>query len=130
MTMGEGGAVYTATTSSRRSLASLRDWGRDCYCAGGEDNTCGKRFGQQFGTLPYGYDHKYVYSRFGYNLKVTDMQAAVGVRPARAARRLHRAPQGATTPRLARLLAPLSDLLAAQTAHPGQRAELVRPAAH
>jgi len=56
----------------------VRDWGRDCYCAGGENNTCGKRFGQQFGTLPFGYDHKYVYSHIGYNLKVTDMQAAVG----------------------------------------------------
>ncbi|GAI20628.1 unnamed protein product, partial [marine sediment metagenome] len=61
-----------------RIARSIRDWGRDCYCAGGENNTCGKRFSQQFGTLPFGYDHKYVYSHIGYNLKVTDMQAAIG----------------------------------------------------
>jgi CDP-6-deoxy-D-xylo-4-hexulose-3-dehydrase len=61
-----------------RIARSIRDWGRDCYCSGGENNTCGKRFGQQFGTLPLGYDHKYVYSHIGYNLKVTDMQAAIG----------------------------------------------------
>ena len=79
MTMGEGGAVLTGNDVLGRIARSLRDWGRDCYCAGGENNTCGKRFSQQFGTLPYGYDHKYVYSHIGYNLKVTDMQAAVGV---------------------------------------------------
>ncbi|HUE99685.1 MAG TPA: lipopolysaccharide biosynthesis protein RfbH [Anaerolineales bacterium] len=79
MTMGEGGAVITASDILGRIARSIRDWGRDCYCAGGENNTCGKRFSQQFGTLPYGYDHKYVYSHIGYNLKVTDMQAAVGV---------------------------------------------------
>jgi CDP-6-deoxy-D-xylo-4-hexulose-3-dehydrase len=62
-----------------RIARSIRDWGRDCYCAGGENNTCGKRFSQQFGSLPYGYDHKYVYSHIGYNLKLTDMQAAIGV---------------------------------------------------
>ena len=61
-----------------RIARSVRDWGRDCYCAGGENNTCGKRFSQQFGSLPYGYDHKYVYSHLGYNLKATDMQAAIG----------------------------------------------------
>ena len=61
-----------------RIARSFRDWGRDCYCSGGENNTCGKRFSQQFGTLPYGYDHKYVYSHVGYNLKVTDIQAAIG----------------------------------------------------
>ncbi len=61
-----------------RIARSFRDWGRDCYCAGGENNTCGKRFSQQFGTLPFGYDHKYVYSHLGYNLKATDMQAAIG----------------------------------------------------
>lgn len=61
-----------------RIARSVRDWGRDCYCGGGENNTCGKRFGQQFGTLPFGYDHKYVYSHIGYNLKATEMQAAVG----------------------------------------------------
>jgi CDP-6-deoxy-D-xylo-4-hexulose-3-dehydrase len=79
ITMGEGGCVLTSNELLGRIIRSIRDWGRDCYCAGGENNTCGKRFGQQFGTLPYGYDHKYVYSHLGYNLKVTDMQAAIGV---------------------------------------------------
>ncbi len=79
MTMGEGGAVAVADETLARIARSLRDWGRDCYCTGGENNTCGKRFTQQFGTLPFGYDHKYVYSHIGYNLKVTDMQAAIGV---------------------------------------------------
>jgi CDP-4-dehydro-6-deoxyglucose reductase, E1 len=79
ITMGEGGAVLTNNNLLSRISRSIRDWGRDCYCAGGENNTCGKRFSQQFGTLPYGYDHKYVYSHIGYNLKATDMQAAVGV---------------------------------------------------
>jgi CDP-6-deoxy-D-xylo-4-hexulose-3-dehydrase len=78
ITMGEGGCVLTNDETLARIARSLRDWGRDCYCAGGESNTCGKRFSQQFGTLPFGYDHKYVYSHIGYNLKVTDMQAAVG----------------------------------------------------
>ena len=79
MTMGEGGAVYTDDDGLAAILLSMRDWGRDCWCPSGKDNTCGKRFSQQFGTLPFGYDHKYVYSEFGYNLKVSDMQAAVGV---------------------------------------------------
>jgi Predicted pyridoxal phosphate-dependent enzyme apparently involved in regulation of cell wall biogenesis len=78
MTMGEGGAVYTNNTVLKRIIESFRDWGRDCWCPSGHDNTCKNRFTQQFGELPYGYDHKYVYSHFGYNLKVTDMQAAVG----------------------------------------------------
>lgn len=78
ITMGEGGAVLTDDDDLARIARSFRDWGRDCYCAGGENNTCGKRFSQQFGTLPFGYDHKYVYSHIGYNLKITDMQAAVG----------------------------------------------------
>jgi CDP-6-deoxy-D-xylo-4-hexulose-3-dehydrase len=78
ITMGEGGAVLTDDDELARIARSFRDWGRDCYCTGGENNTCGKRFSQQFGTLPYGYDHKYVYSHIGYNLKITDMQAAVG----------------------------------------------------
>ena len=73
-----------------RIARSLRDWGRDCYCSGGENNTCGKRFSQQFGTLPYGYDHKYVYSHIGYNLKVTDIQAAIGCAQLAQAGRLHR----------------------------------------
>jgi len=78
MTMGEGGAVYTNDPELHRIVNSMRDWGRDCWCPSGHDNTCGCRFTQQFGELPLGYDHKYVYSHFGYNLKVTDMQAAVG----------------------------------------------------
>jgi len=78
MTMGEGGAVYTNDSELSRIILSLRDWGRDCFCSSGKDNTCGKRFTRKFGELPMGYDHKYVYSHFGYNLKVTDMQAAIG----------------------------------------------------
>jgi CDP-4-dehydro-6-deoxyglucose reductase, E1 len=78
ITMGEGGCVVTNDEQLGRIARSFRDWGRDCYCAGGENNTCGTRFSQQFGTLPAGYDHKYVYSHIGYNLKVTDMQAAIG----------------------------------------------------
>jgi CDP-6-deoxy-D-xylo-4-hexulose-3-dehydrase len=78
ITMGEGGAVATNDPSLARIARSFRDWGRDCYCAGGENNTCGTRFSQQFGSLPAGFDHKYVYSHIGYNLKVTDMQAAIG----------------------------------------------------
>ncbi|MEO6239046.1 MAG: lipopolysaccharide biosynthesis protein RfbH [Vicinamibacterales bacterium] len=78
ITMGEGGCVVTNDHQLGRIAKSFRDWGRDCYCAGGESNTCGTRFSQQFGSLPAGYDHKYVYSHIGYNLKVTDMQAAIG----------------------------------------------------
>lgn len=78
MTMGEGGAVYTDNPLLNRIIRSLRDWGRDCVCASGQDNMCGHRFDGQYGQLPKGYDHKYVYSHFGYNLKATDMQAAVG----------------------------------------------------
>ena len=78
MTMGEGGAVYTDNPLLHKLVNSFRDWGRDCWCAGGKDDTCRHRFSKQFGELPVGYDHKYVYSQFGYNLKVTDMQAAIG----------------------------------------------------
>jgi CDP-6-deoxy-D-xylo-4-hexulose-3-dehydrase len=78
ITTGEGGAVCTNDEQLAKIIKSFRDWGRDCYCAGGENNTCGKRFSQSFGSLPYGYDHKYVYSEAGYNLKMTDMQAAIG----------------------------------------------------
>ena len=78
ITMGEGGAVYTNNATLHKILRSLRDWGRDCCCPPGKDNWCGHRFDRQFGELPPGYDHKYVYSHFGYNLKVTDMQAAIG----------------------------------------------------
>ena len=79
MTMGEGGAVLTSDTRLKKIVESFRDWGRDCWCAPGVDNTCNKRYGWQLGTLPFGYDHKYTYSHVGYNLKMTDMQAAVGV---------------------------------------------------
>ena len=78
MTMGEGGCVYTNDSLLNRLILSYRDWGRDCICPSGHDNFCGHRFDGQFGQLPKGYDHKYVYSHFGYNLKVTDMQAAIG----------------------------------------------------
>lgn len=79
MTMGEGGAVYTNNPLLHRLIKSFRDWGRDCWCESGVDDTCHQRFTKQYGQLPLGYDHKYVYSHFGYNLKVTDMQAAIGV---------------------------------------------------
>jgi CDP-6-deoxy-D-xylo-4-hexulose-3-dehydrase len=79
ITMGEGGALVTNDTQLKRLIESFRDWGRDCWCEPGKDNTCGKRFGWQLGTLPFGYDHKYIYSHIGYNLKITDMQAAIGV---------------------------------------------------
>lgn len=79
ITMGEGGAVLTDDPLLKKIILSFRDWGRDCWCETGSDDTCGRRFTQQFGKLPFGYDHKYVYSHIGYNLKVTDMQAAIGV---------------------------------------------------
>lgn len=94
MTMGEGGCVYTNNALLNRLILSYRDWGRDCICPSGQDNFCGHRFDGQYGELPKGYDHKYVYSHFGYNLKVTDMQAAVGVEqlkkfPSFIERRIH-----------------------------------------
>jgi CDP-6-deoxy-D-xylo-4-hexulose-3-dehydrase len=110
ITMGEGGAVVTGDERLARIARSLRDWGRDCCCTGGKSNTCGQRFSGQFGTLPPGYDHKYVYSHVGYNLKVTDIQAAIGCAqldklPAFiAARRRHWA-------RLRDLLSPFADRL-------------------
>jgi CDP-4-dehydro-6-deoxyglucose reductase, E1 len=118
ITMGEGGCVATNDERLARIARSFRDWGRDCYCAGGESNTCGTRFSQQFGTLPAGYDHKYVYSHVGYNLKVTDMQAAIGCAQLAkldgfiAARR-------ANFDRLIAILRPYEDrlLLPAATAH-------------
>jgi len=79
ITTGEGGAVLTSNTKLKKIIESLRDWGRDCYCPPGKDNTCKKRFDWQLGNLPPGYDHKYIYSHIGYNLKATDMQAAIGI---------------------------------------------------
>jgi CDP-6-deoxy-D-xylo-4-hexulose-3-dehydrase len=79
ITMGEGGAVATSNPELAKIAKSFRDWGRDCYCPAGKSNCCGKRFSQQFGSLPAGYDHKYVYTHLGYNLKATDLQAAVGI---------------------------------------------------
>jgi CDP-4-dehydro-6-deoxyglucose reductase, E1 len=79
ITMGEGGAVLSNSTTFMRIVESIRDWGRDCYCEPGKDNTCKQRFGWQLGELPFGYDHKYTYSHLGYNLKITDMQAAIGL---------------------------------------------------
>ncbi|MBT4401568.1 MAG: lipopolysaccharide biosynthesis protein RfbH [Bacteroidetes bacterium] len=78
ITTGEGGAICTNDPLLAQLVRAFRDWGRDCYCAGGENNTCGKRFSQQFGNLPFGFDHKYIYSEIGYNLKMTDIQAAIG----------------------------------------------------
>jgi len=79
ITMDEGGCVLVKKASMKKIVESYRDWGRDCWCPTGKDNTCNRRFDRQLGELPYGYDHKYIYSHIGYNLKVTDMQAAVGV---------------------------------------------------
>jgi CDP-6-deoxy-D-xylo-4-hexulose-3-dehydrase len=79
ITMGEGGAIYTNNKKLERIAESFRDWGRDCYCEPGKDNTCNKRFSWQLGDLPFGYDHKYTYSHLGYNMKITDMQAACGL---------------------------------------------------
>lgn len=117
ITMGEGGCVVTRDDELARIARSFRDWGRDCYCTGGENNTCGKRFTQQFGTLPHGYDHKYVYSHIGYNLKVTDMQAAIGCAQLKkldgfVARRKE------NFARLAALLAPYQDRLILPKATP------------
>jgi CDP-4-dehydro-6-deoxyglucose reductase, E1 len=117
MTMGEGGAVYTDDPQLAEIAASLRDWGRDCICRSGQDDRCGHRFSHQFGALPFGYDHKYVFSEFGYNLKVTEMQAAVGcAQLAKLPRftRLRREHHAT----LSRLLAPLADILNLQQATP------------
>jgi CDP-6-deoxy-D-xylo-4-hexulose-3-dehydrase len=110
LTMGEGGAVLTQSGRLRRIAESLRDWGRDCWCPSGKDNTCGKRFGWQLGQLPHGYDHKYIYSHLGYNLKPLDVQAAIGRQQLRkldgfvASRRTNHA-------RLAAALAPYQEYL-------------------
>jgi len=79
ITMGEGGAIITKKGQDKKVLESMRDWGRDCWCAPGQNDTCGRRYDWELGNLPYGYDHKYIYSNIGYNLKLTDLQSAVGV---------------------------------------------------
>ena len=118
ITMGEGGAVFTVDRELKQILESLRDWGRDCWCNPGCDNTCGKRFDWQLGELPAGYDHKYVYSHLGYNLKITDMQAAIGLAQLDridgfiAARRDNFA-------RLTELLQPLAEFFILPEASPG-----------
>ncbi len=118
ITMGEGGAVFTSDPDLLRAIESFRDWGRDCWCAPGKENTCGKRFDWKLGDLPLGYDHKYIYSHAGYNLKITDMQAAVGlsqlgrVEDFIAARKWNFA-------RLRQRLAPLADQLILPEATPG-----------
>jgi CDP-6-deoxy-D-xylo-4-hexulose-3-dehydrase len=120
LTLGEGGAVYTDNDELAVILASLRDWGRDCTCPSGVDNRCGRRFSHDLGELPHGYDHKYVYSHFGYNLRATDLQAAVGCAQLErlegftARRRANHA-------RLSAALAPLADLLVLPRATPGSR---------
>lgn len=120
MTMGEGGAVYTSNPVLHRIVRSLRDWGRDCICPSGRDNYCGHRFDRQYGELPLGYDHKYVYSNFGYNLKATDMQAAVGCAqlekfPGFVEKRRH------NFARLKEALLPLQDQLILPEACPGSK---------
>lgn len=110
MTMGEGGAVYTANPLLNKIVRSMRDWGRECVCSGGQDNLCGHRFDGQFGTLPKGYDHKYVYSHIGYNLKVTDMQAAIGCAQLKKLPDFVKRRQ-ANWDKLRQGLAPLSDVL-------------------
>jgi CDP-6-deoxy-D-xylo-4-hexulose-3-dehydrase len=117
LTMGEGGAVLTDSGRLKRVVESFRDWGRDCWCAAGRDNTCGKRFGWRLGSLPEGYDHKYIYSHLGYNLKPTDIQAAIGRQQLRkldafvAARRRNHA-------RLQAALEPYQDFLVLPRATP------------
>jgi CDP-6-deoxy-D-xylo-4-hexulose-3-dehydrase len=118
ITTGEGGAVYTSDEELDTIAASFRDWGRDCYCKSGKDNTCGIRFEHQLGELPFGYDHKYTYSHFGYNLKMTDLQAAIGLA------QLDKLPAFGEARRrnfahLREGLAPFEDLLEFVTATPG-----------
>ncbi len=118
MTMGEGGAVYTRNATLHKIMRSIRDWGRDCVCPSGMDNLCQHRFDRQYGELPLGYDHKYVYSHFGYNLKATDMQAAVGCAqlkkfPSFVERRRH------NFARLRAALAPVADKLILPETCPG-----------
>jgi CDP-6-deoxy-D-xylo-4-hexulose-3-dehydrase len=115
LTMGEGGAVLTESGRLRRIAASFRDWGRDCWCASGHDNTCGKRFGWRLGDLPAGYDHKYIYSHLGYNLKPLDIQAAIGREQLKKLPDFVRA-RRENRNRLARALSPYSEFVRVQEA--------------
>jgi CDP-6-deoxy-D-xylo-4-hexulose-3-dehydrase len=117
ITMGEGGAVLTSDPQLKRIVESFRDWGRDCWCKPGHDDTCHKRFGWQLGDLPFGYDHKYTYSHVGYNLKATDMQAAVGLSQLRKLPDFIRR-RNANFAYLRERLAPLQDRLILPEAHP------------
>jgi CDP-4-dehydro-6-deoxyglucose reductase, E1 len=118
ITVGEGGAVVTDDQQLARIAASFRDWGRDCYCAGGANDTCRHRFDQQFGTLPFGYDHKYVYSHIGYNLKATDLQAAIGCAQLKKLDRFIAARRRNWT-KLREALAPFADRLILPETPPG-----------
>lgn len=117
ITTGEGGAVYTSDADIERAVSSLRDWGRDCWCDPGKADTCGERFEQCLGSLPEGYDHKYVYSHFGYNLKMTDLQAAIGVRQLDRLDEFTLA-RKANHAQLTRALAPVADVLQLPEATP------------
>ena len=121
----KGGAVYTSDEELATIAESIRDWGRDCYCQPGRSNTCGKRFGWCLGTLPEGYDHKYTYSHFGYNLKMTDMQAAVGVAQLRKLPGLRRRP-AIEFRRLPRAALPVRRRAPAARGHTRLQAQLVR----
>ena len=120
ITMGEGGAVFTNDIKLKRLIESFRDWGRDCYCAPGRDNTCGKRFGWQFGSLPQGYDHKYTYTHAGFNLKITDMQAALGLSQLKRIDEFVRL-RRENFARLSELLLPLAKHLIQPQATPGSQ---------
>jgi CDP-6-deoxy-D-xylo-4-hexulose-3-dehydrase len=120
LTLGEGGAVYTASDELAAILASLRDWGRDCTCPSGVDNRCGRRFAHDLGELPHGYDHKYVFSHFGYNLRATDLQAAVGCAQLERLESFT-ARRRENHERLAAALAPLADLAVLPRPTPGSR---------
>ena len=124
--MGEGGAVLTGNLTLQVLIDSFRDWGRDCWCEPGKDNTCGKRFDWQLGSLPCGYDHKYTYSHIGYNLKATDMQAALGALADRQAAALHRPAQGELRAISHAALKPLEECPPAARGERRLRPELVR----
>ena len=129
ITMGEGGCVLTRHSQLKKLVESFRDWGRDCWCAPGVANTCGKRFEWQLGDLPEGYDHKYIYSHIGYNLKMTDMQAAIGVAQLDKLPSFHRDAQAKLAAAVRWPQAARSILHLARS-HPQQRSQLVWLFAH